>query len=118
MEVIKSGDCTTLKARAFLFAGQFLDVFTFALFFTLVPASVITELGKAERNPIIVALFAIGGVAAIAFAKLGLTSWVIYRDRHRTHRPKLTGAMMIIAGAAGFVGAFFNTMALKTVLGI
>lgn len=75
---------------------------------------------EAERNPIIVSLFAIGGVAAVVLVKLTLVWWVVLRDKRRTtsNRPKLTGVFMLAAGISGFIGAFFNSLALKSILGV
>jgi hypothetical protein len=107
-----------MRARAFLLLGQFLDALTFALFFTLVPATILANLTQTERNPIIAFIFGIGGVIGVVVVKLGLTLFVIYRDSKRESRPKFTGALMIVAAGSGYLGASFNLVALFTVLQI
>lgn len=107
-----------MKTRLILFTGQMLDLATFCLFFAVIPSFIISQLGISERNPIISQAFAIGGFMAVAAIKLGIVSFVLYRDTVRTNRPKVTGAIMTVAAGSGFVGAFFNTTALITVLSI
>lgn len=107
-----------MKTRLFLFTGQMLDVASFCLFFAVIPASILSQLGITERNPIISTLFVIGGFMAVAAVKFGVVAFVLYRDTVRANRPKVTGVFMGVAAASGFVGAFFNTMALITVLSI
>ena len=106
------------RLRLLLVTGQALDSATFALFFLVVPAVILSQLETAERNPLVAALFAIGGFIAVVGAKMGITAWVVWRDGHRANRPKKTAAMLFVAGAAGFVGAGFNLFALFTVLTI
>jgi predicted permease len=100
-----------------LITGQALDALTFTAFFLVVPAAIIAELGKAERNPIVATLFALGGFGAVLGVKLGITAWVVWRDRRRLAvRPRKTAFFLFIAGASGFIGAAFNLYALRTVL--
>ena len=103
--------------RRLLFAGQALDAATFALFFLVVPASILAELEKAERNPIVATLFAMGGFALVAIVKVGAASLVVWRDQRRPDRPRVTGTVMAIAAGSGFLGAGFNLLALWTVVG-
>jgi hypothetical protein len=105
-------------ARLLLLTGQALDAATFALFFALVPPAILVQLGVAEQNPIIAALFAIGGFTAVVIVKLGATGFVLYRDQKRPDRPKKTTFFMGAAATSGFVGATFNTIALLTILGV
>ena len=108
-----------MKARLFLLTGQGLDVLSFVAFFLIVPAAIIAELDKAERNPIVATLFTIGGFAAVAAVKMGITGWVVYRDRRREGaRPRVTGFFIYLAAASGFIGAAFNLFALKTVMDV
>lgn len=103
-----------MKTRYLLFTGQALDAATFSVFFLVVPATILAQMGVTEQNPLVAGLFAIGGFAAVVFAKIGLTSWVIWRDQRRDHRPKVTTGFMTAAAVSGYIGAAFNTLALMT----
>lgn len=105
-----------MRMRLALFTGQALDAATFAIFFLVVPAFVLAAIGTKEQNPIIAVLFAIGGFAAVVVTKVGLVSWVVYRDHRRPDRPRKTAAFMGVAVASGFVGAAFNLGATLTVI--
>jgi hypothetical protein len=93
-----------------LLLGQTADAITFLWFYVFVGASV-----HAERNPLILALMALGGLAAVGVFKLGVTLLVIYRYRrasanpihHRWFVPLRTIAISA-ATASGIVGAGFN----------
>ena len=69
-----------------LFLAQGADVATFLCFYLLVGPSV-----HAERNPLILALMALGGLAAVGVFKMAVTLIVIYRyrPRHRDDPPSL-----------------------------
>lgn len=107
----------TRVRRLALFTGQCLDAGTFALFFLVVPAAVLARIETTEQNPIIAALFALGGFAAVVVVKVGATSLVLWRDHRRPHQRRVTGALMVAAALSGYVGAAFNTAALVTVMG-
>ena len=91
-----------------LFLAQGADVATFLCFYLLVGPSV-----HAERNPLILALMALGGLAAVGLFKMVITLIVIYRYgrtsgiKHRWYLPLRTVAISA-ATASGIVGAGFN----------
>ena len=92
-----------------LFLAQGADVATFLGFYLLVGPSV-----HAEKNPLILALMALGGLAAVGVFKMLVTLIVIYRYRratttihHRWFVPVRTVAISA-ATASGIVGAGFN----------
>jgi hypothetical protein len=91
-----------------LLLSQAADVATFLAFYLLVGPSV-----HAERNPLILALMALGGLAAVGLFKLLITLIVIYRYQratrihHRWYLPVRTIAISA-ATASGIVGAGFN----------
>ena len=96
-----------------LFLAQGADVATFLCFYLLVGPSV-----HAERNPLILALMALGGLAAVGVFKMAITLVVIYRYRrataairHRWFVPMRTIAISA-ATASGIVGAGFNLSAI------
>ncbi len=93
-----------------LFLGQAADAITFVWFYVFVGASV-----HAERNPLILGLMALGGLATVGLFKMAVTLIVIYRYhraaakpiRHRWFVPLRTIAISA-ATASGIVGAGFN----------
>jgi hypothetical protein len=91
-----------------LFLAQAADVATFLCFYLFVGSSV-----HAERNPLILGLMALGGLAAVGVFKMAITLLVIYRYRspirieHRWYAPLRTIAISA-ATASGIVGAGFN----------
>ena len=93
-----------------LFLGQAADAITFVWFYVFVGSSV-----HAEQNPLILALMALGGLAAVGVFKMGVTLIVIARYRraganpirHRWFVPLRTIAISA-ATASGIVGAGFN----------
>ena len=102
-----------------LIFAQSLDAATFAFFYIYIGASV-----HAERNPLILLLMAVGGIWAVAGAKIALAGWVAYRSK-KEQKPsrfafvramnrylpanKLLVIGISVATAAGIVGAGFNT---------
>jgi hypothetical protein len=91
-----------------LFLAQGADVATFLCFYWLVGPSV-----HAERNPLILGLMALGGLAAVGIFKMAITLVVIYRYghggpvKHSWFVPMRTIAISA-ATASGIVGAGFN----------
>ena len=91
-----------------LFLAQGADVATFLGFYLLVGPSI-----HAEKNPLILGLMALGGLAAVGLFKMLVTLVVIYRYRrvttirHRWFVPLRTVAISA-ATASGIVGAGFN----------
>jgi hypothetical protein len=91
-----------------LLLSQAADLVTFAWFYLFVGSTV-----HAERNPIILGLMALGGIAAVGVFKLGITLIVIYRYgrserfHHSWYLPLRTIAISA-ATASGIVGAGFN----------
>ena len=91
-----------------LLLAQLADVATFLAFYLLIGAGT-----HEERNPLILLLMAMGGLAAVGIVKMLITLVVIYR-RHR--RPVITKrwyvpaqtVAMSAATASGIVGASFN----------
>jgi hypothetical protein len=91
-----------------LFLAQAADVATFLCFYLFVGSSV-----QAERNPLILGLMALGGLAAVGLFKMAITLIVIYRYRRQVqieHRwyPALRTIAISAATASGIVGAGFN----------
>ena len=70
-----------------LFLAQGADVATFLCFYLLVGPSV-----HAERNPLILALMALGGLAAVGVFKMAVTLVVIYRYRRATETIRHPGS--------------------------
>lgn len=103
---------------ALLVLGQTLDALTFTIFYRVAPPFT----PVAERNPVILAAMAVGGVAAVMVLKLGIT-WITYFAGTRPRPPLsrrvavLRHVMLTIAATSGFVGAAFNTEAIRRVLG-
>ena len=95
-----------------LFLAQAADVVTFLAFYLFVGSSV-----HAERNPLILGLMALGGLAAVGVFKMAITLIVIYRYRrpvtieHRWYLALRTIAISA-ATASGIVGAGFNLVAI------
>ena len=96
-----------------LFLAQGADVATFLGFYLLVGPQV-----HAERNPLILGLMALGGLAAVGLFKMLITLIVIYRYRrssgtirHAWFVPVRTIAISA-ATASGIVGAGFNVGAI------
>ena len=95
-----------------LFLAQGADVATFLCFYLLVGPSV-----QAERNPLILGLIALGGLAAVGVFKMAVTLIVIYRYghagpvKHTWFVPVRTIAISA-ATASGIVGAGFNLSAI------
>ena len=108
MSVLRKLDRLTFR----LLLSQAADVATFLAFYLLVGPSM-----HAERNPLILALMALGGLAAVGMFKLLVTLIVIYRYqrpgtvRHSWYLPVRTIAISA-ATASGIVGAGFNLSAI------
>jgi hypothetical protein len=91
-----------------LLLSQAADVLTFVWFYLFVGSSV-----HAERNPLILGLMALGGLAAVGLFKMAIVLLVIYRYRRTTtvrhgwYLPLRTIAISA-ATASGIVGAGFN----------
>ena len=80
-----------------LFLAQGADVATFLCFYLLVGPQV-----HAERNPLILGLMALGGLAAVGLFKMLITLIVIYRYRRSPGTIRHARARAAwIAGAAG-----------------
>ena len=92
-------------AKRLVFA-QALDVATFVAFFIWAPVSV-----HSERNPLISAVFALGGFALVGILKLGYVSLIAYRSTRFEPSTKLIVAISI-ATASGIAGAGFNLASL------
>ncbi len=104
------------RGRRLVFA-QSMDALTFLAFYVLVGPTI-----HAERNPLILALMALGGIQLVALAKIGL-AWLVARRMRQPARPSrfrliraaypvLSIVMISLAVASGIVGAGFNTAAL------
>jgi len=92
-------------AKRLVFA-QAIDVATFCAFFMLVPVSI-----HSERNPLIAAMFALGGFALVGIVKMGVVSIVAYRAASFVPSRKLIVAISA-ATASGIAGAGFNLASL------
>jgi len=92
-------------ARRLVFA-QAIDVTTFAAFYLLIPVSV-----HSERNPLIAAMFALGGFALVGIVKMGFVSIVAYRAAGFAPSRALIIAISM-ATASGIAGAGFNLASL------
>lgn len=115
------------RVRIRLIAAQGLDAATLIAFYLLVGPGV-----HAERNPLVLAIMAIGGIWAIGVVKVGLACWVsylngramkpsrfalvrIFHERHPEYVNRLDQFRLILASvavASGIVGAGFNSAAL------
>ena len=94
-----------------LLASQVCDSLSFWLAVTLVPA-----LLTVEQSPLLVGLYALGGILAVLGVKLGLASfasWVYVQEPRGIAVKCVFGA----AALSGFVGAAMNLYALSLVLG-
>ncbi len=90
------------KLGAAVFIGQSLDAGTFAVAVTLYPV-----LATQEQNPVVVTLYAAGGVALVLAVKVGLGAFVAAFGR-----PKgWWRYAYIIAAVGGLVGAAANVYA-------
>ena len=95
-----------------LVLAQALDAFTFAGFYLVIGAGV-----HAERNPLVTALLAMGGVQFVVLIKVGIAAFVGWRHDH-TRRPlsaryvRLRTVAVAVAAASGIVGAGFNLAAI------
>lgn len=99
-----------MTARLLLFTGQALDAATFALAVTLLPVLI-----AGEQNPIVAALYGLGGGLAVAGAKIGATGLVCWAlGRRRVGR--LAMAVVFVAALSGFAGASSNLVALWLML--
>ena len=108
---------TVSKAAFWVLVGQLLDAVTFTAFYTIVPAAILLELGKVERNPVILTLFAAGGFLAVVVVKFGVSGLIIWLVGGRIKaRPRKLTALMLVVGASGYVGATANLIALFTVM--
>jgi hypothetical protein len=99
--------------------GQAADVITFALFFYVVPESILRALQGIqghEQHPVTLTAFALGGVTGVALMKLGLVSFAVWRSQGLSKfgsRPqRVFGWVIVAGGVTGFIGAFFNLYAL------
>jgi len=96
-----------------LFLAQGADVATFLCFYLLVG-----PVTQAERNPLILGLMALGGLAAVGLFKMAITLIVIYRYRratpaiHHTWFVPVRTIAISAATASGIVGAGFNLSAI------
>ena len=99
----------TARGRRLIFA-QAADAATFALFYVLASQSV-----HAERNPLVLAIMALGGVQLVVLVKIGL-AWRIAAKQGQSYRPSrfrlvrvtypvLSVFLISLATAAGVVGA-------------
>jgi len=106
-----------MSAPAFRLAfAQSMDAATFLVFMVFIGAGTYVE-----RNPVIIAMMAVGGIWLVAALKIGTAILVACRfDRTqsvtRWFRPTAT-ILVSIAAASGIVGAGFNIAAiLRSVL--
>lgn len=93
-----------------LVAGQALDVFSFLVAVSLVPA-----LLGAETNPFLVGLYTAAGMVGVVALKLGLPLLAAYAYGLR-RRGKLAKLMVGLAALSGFVGMASNVYALAMVM--
>lgn len=100
------------RAELRLLLAQGADVLTFLAFYLFVGPSI-----HEERNPLILLLMAMGGLAAVGLVKMAITLIVIYRRhrpfvvRHGWYVPLQTIAMSA-ATASGIAGCGFNLAAI------
>ncbi len=104
------------RGRRLIFT-QAMDALTFVAFYVFVGPAV-----HGERNPMILALMALGGVQLVALVKIGLAALVARRMRRpttpsrfrvlRVSYPIASLVLVSLAVASGIVGAGFNTAAL------
>lgn len=95
-----------------LLLAQGADVATFLVFYVAIGPGI-----HQECNPILVALMAIGGIAAVAIFKLGITVMVVARRRRaaavqRLWFRRLQVIAISAATASGVVGSGFNIAAI------
>ena len=101
-----------MKPRLLLLA-QSLDAATLALFYALVGPT--QQL--AERNPLVLALMAVGGIQLVALAKVSVALVAIRRWQSLRHGRVLRLAVAL-AVLSGCIGAGFNTAALLAAAGV
>ncbi len=99
-----------LELRLLLAQGA--DVATFLAFYLAIGPSI-----HEERNPLILLLMAMGGLAAVAAFKLGVTLLVVWRSRRAVEiRRRWYGPLRTVltsaATASGVAGAGFNLAAI------
>lgn len=104
-----------------LIFAQSMDALTFVAFYVLVSPTI-----HAERNPLVLALMALGGIQLVALVKIGLAALVARQLRSpgqpsrfravRAAYPALSAVLVGVAVASGIVGAGFNTAALVSSL--
>lgn len=105
------------KIELRLLLAQGADVLTFLAFYLLIGPSI-----HEERNPLILILMAMGGLAMVGIVKMAITFIVIYR-RHRPFLVKhkwyvpLQVVAMSAATASGIAGAGFNLAAIINSIG-
>lgn len=88
--------------------AQAIDAATFLVFYLFIAQGSI----HAERNPLILALMALGGLQLVGLVKVGLALVV----RHRALKPRVVSrpyaavrfTMLTLATASGITGAGFN----------
>lgn len=98
-------------ARRLVFA-QSIDALTFAAFMVLVgPGSV-----HVERNPLIAAIYALGGFALVGVVKVAVAAWVGSRSTRPLAHPRLVTVLLSVATASGIAGAGFNAASLVDVI--
>lgn len=113
------------RAGRLLVLAQGADALTFALFYALGGPALTSQ---AERNPLVLAMLALGGYQLVALVKIGLAAWVgrrrrvprpsrfaavrLLHERHPQLQPRALRFAMGAATLSGAVGAGFNLAAL------
>lgn len=127
---------------ALILLGQALDAMTFLIFYRVAPPIV----GPTEKNWLIVAVMAAGGMAGVALLKVGLgwitcvvgtygipspgfwrqakvqmaqriPGWLLWLGRRtRPYRLALGNVLLVGATVSGFIGTAFNSAAIWRVL--
>lgn len=101
----------SILAKRLVFA-QGMDVLTFCMFFILVNQSV-----HVERNPLIAAIYTLGGFGLVGIVKMGYVTFVARRAKNFAPSKKLIIAMSV-ATASGIAGAGFNLASLLNSFGV
>lgn len=85
-----------------LLVAQTADAVTFAWFYLLIGAGLVSE-----QNPIVLAIMGLGGIAGVIAVKVGLAATAAFLYE-RNRRRRILLALMTVATVSGVIGAGTN----------